>query len=125
MSMPFYIYVLAAMSACITVLATLPLWRKWCVRTGLVDDPGHRKIHDRPIPLAGGLAVMTGLLVPTLLAFLVLWWQGAGSNPGSASVTSSLASRDAGRLGPLDPNSVFLLQYGLGRRAMELAGIFI
>jgi UDP-GlcNAc:undecaprenyl-phosphate GlcNAc-1-phosphate transferase len=29
-----------------------------------VDDPGHRKIHERPIPLAGGLAVLTGLLVP-------------------------------------------------------------
>ena len=29
------------------------------------------------------------------------------------------------RLGLLDPNSAFLLQYGLGRRAIELAGIFL
>ena len=85
-SFPFNVYLLAAVSACVTVLIALPLWRKWCLRTGLVDDPGHRKIHDQPIPLAGGLAVMTGLLVPTLLACLVLWWQKAGGNAGAAPV---------------------------------------
>jgi UDP-GlcNAc:undecaprenyl-phosphate GlcNAc-1-phosphate transferase len=122
---PFNAYLLAIVSACVTVLASLPLWRKWCLRTGLVDDPGHRKIHDQPIPLAGGLAVMTGLLVPTLLACLVLWWQRAGSNAGVGSVTSGATSRSTGRLALLDPNSAFLLQYGLGHRAMELAGIFL
>ncbi len=48
----------------------LPPWRAWCRRTGLVDDPGQRKIHSEPIPLAGGLAVLTGLLVPLLLGWL-------------------------------------------------------
>ena len=112
------------MSACVTVLFALPLWRKWCLRTGLVDDPGHRKIHDQPTPLAGGLAVMTGLLVPALLACLILWWQKVGGNAGAAPVVSG-SPQDVGRLGLLDPNSAFLLQYGLGRRAMELAGIFL
>ena len=79
MSFPFNVYLLAAVSACVTVLAALPLWRRWCLRTGLVDEPGQRKIHDQPIPLAGGLAVMTGLLVPTLLACLLLWWQRPGA----------------------------------------------
>jgi UDP-GlcNAc:undecaprenyl-phosphate/decaprenyl-phosphate GlcNAc-1-phosphate transferase len=124
-SIPFTVYVLAAVSACVTVLIALPLWRKWCLHIGLVDDPGQRKIHDQPIPLAGGLAVMTGLLVPALLACLVLWWQGAGGNPGGDSITSSSASHEVDRLGLLDPNSTFLLQYGLGRRAMELTGIFL
>ena len=116
-SFPFNVYLLAVVSACVTVLAALPLWRKWCLRTGLVDDPGHRKIHDQPIPLAGGLAVMTGLLVPTLLACLVLWWQGAGGNAGEASVTRQSTSHSTGRVALLDPDSAFLLQYGLGRRA--------
>jgi UDP-GlcNAc:undecaprenyl-phosphate GlcNAc-1-phosphate transferase len=109
---------LAVVSACVTVLAALPLWRKWCLRTGLVDEPGHRKIHDQPIPLAGGLAVITGLLIPTLLACLVLWWQRTGGNAGSTSHGTS-------RLALLDPGSAFLLRYGLGRRAIELAGIFL
>ena len=61
MSFPFNIYVLAVAASFLTALASLPLWRKWCLRTGLVDDPGHRKIHDQPVPLAGGLAVISGL----------------------------------------------------------------
>ena len=32
----------------------------------------HRKIHNAPIPLAGGLAVLTGLLVPLLVAGAVI-----------------------------------------------------
>jgi UDP-GlcNAc:undecaprenyl-phosphate/decaprenyl-phosphate GlcNAc-1-phosphate transferase len=123
-SIPFTVYLLAVVSACATVLIALPLWRQWCLRTGLVDDPGQRKIHDQPIPLAGGLAVMTGLLIPALLACLVLWWQKAGGNAGTAPIVPGSA-HEAGRLGLLDPNSAFLLQYGLGRRAMELAGIFL
>lgn len=125
MSFPFNVYLLATVSACLTVLATLPLWRKWCLRTGLVDEPGHRKIHDQPIPLAGGLAVMTGLLVPTLLGCLVLWWQKASGTAGEGWVLSSSAAHDAGRLALLSPNSAFLLHYGLGRRAVELTGIFL
>jgi UDP-GlcNAc:undecaprenyl-phosphate GlcNAc-1-phosphate transferase len=124
-SFPINVYLLAIVSACVTVLASLPLWRKWCLRTGLVDEPGQRKIHDRPIPLAGGLAVMTGLLVPTLLACLVLWWQRAGGDGGGSSVISGSASRGTGRLALLDHDSAFLLRYGLGRRAIELAGIFL
>ena len=125
MTFPFNVYLLAVVSACVTVLAALPLWRKWCLRTGLVDEPGQRKIHDRPIPLAGGLAVMTGLLVPTLLAGLVLWWQRAGGDGGGEPLIPGSAARGAGRLALLDPDSAFLLQYGLGRRAVELAGIFL
>ena len=125
MTFPVNVYLLAIVSACVTVLASLPLWRRWCLRTGLVDEPGQRKIHDRPIPLAGGLAVMTGLLVPTLLACLVLWWQRAGGDGGGSSVISGSASHGTGRLALLDHDSAFLLRYGLGRRAIELAGIFL
>jgi UDP-GlcNAc:undecaprenyl-phosphate GlcNAc-1-phosphate transferase len=124
-SFPFNVYLLAIASACATVLIALPLWRKWCLRTGLIDEPGHRKIHDKPIPLAGGLAVMTGLLIPTLLACLVLWWQRTSGNPGGAFVLPDLTSHSTHRLALLDPDSAYLLQYGLGRRAIELAGIFL
>jgi len=37
-----------------------------------MDDPGQRKIHSVPIPLAGGLAVMTGLLVPLLVDIAIV-----------------------------------------------------
>jgi UDP-GlcNAc:undecaprenyl-phosphate GlcNAc-1-phosphate transferase len=68
---------------------------------------------------------MTGLLVPTLLAGLVLWWQRAGGDGGGDPLIPGSAARGAGRLALLDSDSAFLLQYGLGRRAIELAGIFL
>ena len=53
--------------ACLASFLSMPAWRWWCRRLGLVDEPGHRKIHDRPVVLAGGLAVMTGIAGPLLV----------------------------------------------------------
>lgn len=117
MTIPFKVYLAAMASACLTTLIALPWWRRWCLRTGLVDDPGQRKIHDRPIPLAGGLAVMTGMVIPALIACGLLWWLSADGDGGKPVFTLDQSL--------LDRDSVFLLGYGLGRRAIELAGIFI
>jgi len=102
------IYLLAVFSAAVTALIATPLWRRWCLRTGLLDDPGHRKIHDQPIPLAGGLAVMTGLLVPILVAASLIVWQ----SKGSPLVT-------------LANDAAPLLRHGLNRRGLELGGILL
>jgi UDP-GlcNAc:undecaprenyl-phosphate GlcNAc-1-phosphate transferase len=96
---PFNLYLAAFASAFVTALLTLPLWRRWCLHFGLVDDPGHRKIHATSIPLAGGLAVLTGLLLPLLAATVLLKWNGA--HIANAS----------------------LLVYGLDKRALQLAAI--
>src|SRR6185312_5356773 len=101
------IYSAAWVSAFATALLALPLWRKWCLRTGLVDDPGHRKIHDQAMPLAGGLAVMTALLVPTILAAL------------------ALLLRQFLKIPPLDDATTPLLTHGVQRRSLELTAIFI
>ena len=103
---PFNVYVLAILSAFALAFGTVPLWEKLCLRIGLMDDPGHRKVHDRPVPLAGGLAVVTGLLVPTIVASLLLLFQSRGVN-----------------LPLLSPNSASLLTHGLEVRAIRLAGI--
>lgn len=71
MKFPDWVYAGSAAAAFVTTLAAVPLWRATCRRVGLVDDPGERKIHQAPIPLAGGLAVLTGLLVPLLAAAVV------------------------------------------------------
>lgn len=83
LSFPLNVYLAAFFGALITTFLALPLWRAWCVRVGLVDDPGHRKIHDAPIPLAGGLAVLTGLLLPLIVATLMIQFQllGESSSP--------------------------------------------
>lgn len=120
MSFPLNVYLTAFLAAGFTAALALPVWRYWCVRTGLVDDPGHRKIHDRPIPLAGGLAVMTGLLLPALAAALWLW-----ASPDAGSFLDREQRLELPRPFPrLDSNTSFRLRHGLNRRALELAGIF-
>ena len=99
MTFPDPLYLAAFGSAFVTALLTLPLWRRWCRHVGLVDDPGHRKIHATSIPLAGGLAVLTGLLLPLLAAIVCLKLNG-----------HSIAN-------------VALLVYGLNKRALQLAAI--
>jgi UDP-GlcNAc:undecaprenyl-phosphate GlcNAc-1-phosphate transferase len=107
MTFPYNAYLLALLSAfCVTLIA-VPLWRKWCLRIGLVDDPGHRKIHATPIPLAGGLAVFTGLLVPLLLGVATLPWLSGHPAP------------------LLDAHVVNLFGGGFGRRAGQLAAVFL
>lgn len=92
------LYFLALLAAALATAATVPFWRHWCRRHGVVDDPGHRKIHAASIALAGGPAVLTGLVAAllggTLFAFL---------------------HSPAGVMG--------LFQYGLSRRAVQLFGI--
>lgn len=84
-----------------------------------MDDPGHRKIHEQAIPLAGGLAVATGLIVPTVLAAALLW--GMGPSAGFRILSQPALSPAAAE--PTNSNAEFLLRYGLNRRALELGGI--
>jgi UDP-GlcNAc:undecaprenyl-phosphate GlcNAc-1-phosphate transferase len=118
---PFNVYWITALGAFLVSVISLPLWRRWCWRHGLVDEPGHRKIHDHPIPLAGGLTVTTALLVPTLLAAWLLWWEGRETASSARSIPPTQHS--ARRFSPVDANTAYLLRYGLSRRAFELMGI--
>lgn len=99
LAFPLNVYLAAFFGALATTFATLPLWRVWCERSGLVDDPGHRKIHDAPIPLAGGLAVLTGLLLPLAAATVII------------------------HFGLLGESSYPPLLHGMNRRALQLGAI--
>jgi len=101
MSFPFNAYLLAFAGSLVSSLIAFPFWHRWCLKTGLVDQPGHRKIHSTPIPLAGGLAVLTGFLAPII--------------GGSLILMSGLIPADW----------TGLLTYGLDRRSLQLAAIII
>ena len=66
---PLRVHLVTFTAALLVSALTLPLWRRICLQTGLVDAPGHRKIHAQPVALAGGFAFLTGLCVPGLC-----WW---------------------------------------------------
>jgi UDP-GlcNAc:undecaprenyl-phosphate/decaprenyl-phosphate GlcNAc-1-phosphate transferase len=97
MDFPFNFFAAAFLGAFATTLLALPLWRQWCLRTNLVDDPGHRKIHTAPVPLAGGFAVLTGILLPLIVGAICL------------------------KLKIVNVPNVFAIAHGLDRRALELA----
>src|SRR5215472_6549798 len=97
MVFPFNFFAAAFLGALLTSLLTLPLWRKWCLRASLVDDPGHRKIHDAPVPLAGGFAVLAGILLPLAVGAVLL------------------------KLGLVKTSATGLIVHGIDRRALELA----
>ena len=101
MTFPLNAYLLALAGGFWVTYLTLPLWRRWCLRVGLVDEPGHRKIHATPVPLAGGLAVLTGLAVPLLGGAIAI------------------------KLNLLGINTAGLLSHGLSRRAVELIAILL
>jgi UDP-GlcNAc:undecaprenyl-phosphate GlcNAc-1-phosphate transferase len=98
-SFPFNFFLAAFAGAFLTTLLALPLWRKWCLCANLVDDPGRRKIHDTPVPLAGGFAVLTGILLPLAAGAVFL------------------------KLGMVRLSFASLIVHGINRRATELAVI--
>jgi UDP-GlcNAc:undecaprenyl-phosphate GlcNAc-1-phosphate transferase len=96
MPFPFNYFIAALLGALLTSLVTLPLWRRWCSAAGLVDDPGHRKIHAASVPLAGGFAVLSGILLPLAAGAILL------------------------RLGCVHVATAGLIIHGVDRRAIEL-----
>lgn len=101
MTFPTNIYIAAFAGSFLVAFLGLPLWARWCRRINLVDEPGHRKIHDRAIPLAGGLAVVTALAIPLLIATVVIL---LGHFPGGGEAQ---------------------LHHGLSRRASQLVAILV
>jgi UDP-GlcNAc:undecaprenyl-phosphate/decaprenyl-phosphate GlcNAc-1-phosphate transferase len=71
---PLNVYVPAFLGAGLVSFLSLPIWRGICRRAGLVDDPGKRKIHETPIPLAGGFGVLTGMVAPLLVGAATIHW---------------------------------------------------
>ncbi|NJP09134.1 MAG: undecaprenyl/decaprenyl-phosphate alpha-N-acetylglucosaminyl 1-phosphate transferase [Leptolyngbyaceae cyanobacterium RU_5_1] len=71
--MTHYWYHLAAfLVSALVVLWGTPIVKKFGLKCGLVDRPGGRKIHKRPMVRLGGVAIFAG----TLIALLVVWWTG-------------------------------------------------
>ena len=51
-----------------SLLLTVPV-RALAIRVGMVDLPGPRKVHLKPIPLLGGLAIYGGVMSAILIVF--------------------------------------------------------
>jgi UDP-GlcNAc:undecaprenyl-phosphate/decaprenyl-phosphate GlcNAc-1-phosphate transferase len=61
-------YVIVLSVALATVVATTPIVKWLSVKTGAVDNPGGRRVHHRPTPRLGGLAIFAGFLAAMAVA---------------------------------------------------------
>src|SRR4030042_3676062 len=59
-------FVVFAVSAGVTFIAT-PLVRQLALRVGWIDHPSDRKVHPKPTPTAGGLAIFFGVVAALLV----------------------------------------------------------
>jgi len=57
-------YAIAAIVTC----ALTPLARWFAKRSGAIDQPNARKMHKKPLPTSGGVAILAGCLVAAWLA---------------------------------------------------------
>jgi len=59
--------VVSLLAAFIPSFVCVPMVRALAPALGLVDQPGHRKVHQRPTPMGGGIAIAVGIAIPILL----------------------------------------------------------
>jgi UDP-GlcNAc:undecaprenyl-phosphate/decaprenyl-phosphate GlcNAc-1-phosphate transferase len=52
----------------VSMALTVPV-RALAIRVGMVDSPGPRKLHLKPIPLLGGVAIYAGVMLAILVVF--------------------------------------------------------
>jgi UDP-N-acetylmuramyl pentapeptide phosphotransferase/UDP-N-acetylglucosamine-1-phosphate transferase len=71
--MPAQIYhLIAFLIAAVVVLWTTPDVKNIGIKSGRVDQPGGRKVHQLPIVRLGGVSIFAG----TFTSLLVVWWLG-------------------------------------------------
>lgn len=74
--MPVQIYhLISFLVAAVVVLWTTPDVRNIGIKSGKVDQPGERKVHQRPMVRLGGVSIFAG----TITSLLVVWWLGGFS----------------------------------------------
>lgn len=71
--MPYQLYhLLAFLVSALVVIWTTPLVKTIGIKSGKVDKPSDRKVHQRPMVRLGGVSIFLG----SLIALLVVWWSG-------------------------------------------------
>lgn len=105
--------VVFGVSAIVTLVAT-PLVRRLALRLGWVDQPSDRKVHPRPTPTAGGLAMFLGIMAALGVA---------GVLPALAPLRAASSELEAAALAALVVAAVGLVDDVRGLSALgKLAG---
>ncbi len=75
--MPAQIYhLIAFLIATIVVIWTIPDVKKIGIKSGHLDKPGGRKVHQHPMVRLGGVSIFAS----TFISLLIVWWLGGFAN---------------------------------------------
>ena len=61
-------YLIVLLAVVLTTLIATPVLSKFAPRIGAIAFPGARSVHDKPMPLIGGIAMMLGRTAGLLTA---------------------------------------------------------
>ena len=64
-------FAVVAAAAAVVTFALVPRTARLAIRWGAASEPGDRHIHEKPTPVAGGMAMIAGILVAAVAALLV------------------------------------------------------
>jgi len=109
--MLYLVIVIFFLSSFLTSLLLIPLFRKLAWKKGVLDIPEERKIHRKPIPLLGGVAIF--------ISFYLVWGIGLLFLPIASRFFPSFSSylpplsKEVSRLTPLFLSSALMLLVGL------------
>jgi UDP-GlcNAc:undecaprenyl-phosphate GlcNAc-1-phosphate transferase len=82
-----WLVVAAALPGLIVSCSLAFVLRKYASKWGLLDQPGHRKVHDTPVPMGGGLAIWAGIVLPLGAAqFALEIWARRYRGPAAAEL---------------------------------------
>ncbi|MCS6776085.1 MAG: hypothetical protein NZ557_06045, partial [Chthonomonadaceae bacterium] len=65
--------IVAALVAALLTMGVTPAVRRWAERMNAIDLPEERRVNTRPMPRAGGIAIVLGFMVA--VALTVGWRQ--------------------------------------------------
>ncbi|MCA9011658.1 MAG: undecaprenyl/decaprenyl-phosphate alpha-N-acetylglucosaminyl 1-phosphate transferase [Planctomycetaceae bacterium] len=70
--------------------AITPVIRRFAAVLGLVDYPGHRKVHVQPTPRGGGIAIFLGFAIPVVTIIMACLMSGSGYLAGIDAVVEAI-----------------------------------
>ena len=70
------LYLATGLASLLLAFAAMPLLTRLAQHVGLVDEPGIRKVHSKPVPLTGGTQMFLATTLVTLAALIACRWLG-------------------------------------------------
>src|SRR6202167_5475937 len=80
-----------------SLILTVPI-RRLALRYGMVDQPGPRKVHVKPMPLLGGIAIYLGFVLAILFSLRQIPLQQVSGILAGATLLAAVGLLDDGGL---------------------------